>query len=98
MESKVIQEGSYGCVVSPPLKCKKSKKRSERSVGKIIKIKNSRVELSMATLVKGIPGWTRYYILQEDDKCDSKNLMLIVRYMLAFVRYTAIQKILSLHN
>jgi serine/threonine protein kinase len=73
MESKVIQEGSYGCVVSPPLKCKKSKGRPQRTVGKIIKTKNSKVELSIATLVKAIPGWSRYYVLQEDDDCDSKN-------------------------
>jgi len=42
-------------------------------VGKIIKTKNSKVELSMSTLVKAIPGWTRYYVLQENDDCDSKN-------------------------
>jgi serine/threonine protein kinase len=73
MESKVIQEGSYGCVVSPPLKCKKSKSRPQRTVGKIIRTKNSKVELSIATLVKAIPGWSRYYVLQDDDDCDSKN-------------------------
>jgi len=73
MESKVIQEGSYGCVVSPPLKCRKSKSLKQRSVGKIIKIKDSKVELSMATLVKGIPGWTRYFVVSENEDCDQKN-------------------------
>jgi len=71
--SKLIQEGSYGCVLSPPLTCRKSKKGDKRQVGKIIKIKNAKVELTMATLVKSIPGWNRFFVVSEDDSCDEKN-------------------------
>jgi serine/threonine protein kinase len=75
-DSKKIHEGSYGCVLSPPLKCKKSKARdhkSQRTVGKVIRIQNSKIELSVGTLVKSIPGWQRYYIIAEDDNCETKN-------------------------
>lgn len=74
LESKLIQEGSYGCVLTPPMSCKKSRiKDKKRKVGKIIKIKNSKIELSMATLVKSIPGWSRFFVVVEDDTCDNKN-------------------------
>jgi len=73
MDSKVIQEGSYGCVLSPPLKCKKSKLKSQRTVGKVIRIKNSKVELSLATLVRSIPGYDRYFVISDEEPCDSKN-------------------------
>jgi serine/threonine protein kinase len=73
-ESRKIHEGSYGCVLSPPLKCKKSKgAKGQRSVGKLIRIQNSKIELSVGSLIKSIPDWERYYIIAEDDNCDAKN-------------------------
>jgi serine/threonine protein kinase len=72
--SGLIQEGTYGCVVSPPLKCAKSKPKSnERKVGKIIRIKNSVPELTMGTVIKSIEGWHRYFIVPENDDCDARN-------------------------
>jgi tRNA A-37 threonylcarbamoyl transferase component Bud32 len=73
--SGLVQEGTYGCVLSPPLPCKKQKLRNEktRQVGKIIRIKNSSIELNIGTLVKSIPGWQRYYVIAEEESCDSKN-------------------------
>ena len=71
----LIQEGTYGCVVSPPLPCAKAKEnlKGERKVGKIIKVKNSVPELTMATIIKSIDGWQRYFVLPEDDSCDASN-------------------------
>lgn len=73
-KSKLIQEGSYGCAFTPPLHCKKSRASStERQVGKIIKKKDAKVELSISHLIQAIPGWERYYLIQEEDSCTSKN-------------------------
>jgi serine/threonine protein kinase len=73
--SRFLKEGSYGCVFTPPLPCRKSKQgtRKTRLVGKILKSKNADVELSIAELIKAIPGWDRYFVLQEKDACTSKN-------------------------
>lgn len=70
----LIQEGTYGCVVSPPLPCAKGiRPKDERKVGKIIKVKNSVPELTMATIIKSIDGWQRYFVVPEDDSCDASN-------------------------
>jgi len=73
-KSHLIQEGSYGCAYTPQLPCKKSKaSKNTREVGKILTKKNAQAELKIATLVQGITGWQRYFIVQEEDKCDAKN-------------------------
>jgi len=72
MESKLIQEGTYGCVVKPALPCGKTK-AAANNVGKIVRKKNTEIELSIATLVKGIPAWENYYVLQAEDSCTTKN-------------------------
>jgi serine/threonine protein kinase len=72
MESKLIQEGTYGCVVKPPLPCAKTK-AAANNVGKIVRKKNTDIELSIATLVKGIEGWQEYYVLQGEDSCTTQN-------------------------
>ena len=72
MQSKLIQEGTYGCVVKPALPCAKSK-AANNNVGKIVRKKNTEIELSIATLVRGIPDWQEYYILQSEDSCSTQN-------------------------
>ncbi len=72
--SKLIQEGSYGCAYTPPLPCRKSKLKKRKSlVGKITKRKEAKVELSISTLIEGIPGYSRYFISEKEDTCDTKN-------------------------
>jgi hypothetical protein len=67
-------EGSYGCVYRPQLPCKKSKlKRTTKTVGKVLKKKDANVELLIGALVKSIPSWEDYYIVQEEDDCDASN-------------------------
>lgn len=77
METRLISvdEGTHGCVLEPPLPCAKSKVKAQgaRSVGKILRIKNSEIELSIATIIRGIPGWERYYVISEEDNCSTKN-------------------------
>jgi serine/threonine protein kinase len=88
-QSVLLQEGSYGCAFSPPLQCKKSKvktkvntkvntkvktkKIKKRIVGKLMLEKDAEIELSIAELVRSIPGYERYFIVQEKDNCVASN-------------------------
>jgi len=72
-ETHLIGEGTHGCAFTPPLPCKKSKTKKSRTVGKIIDKAHADIELKVATIVKGIPGWHRYFIVQEEDQCEPKN-------------------------
>jgi serine/threonine protein kinase len=72
MASKLVQEGTYGCVVKPPLPCAKTK-AGKNNVGKIIRKTNTDIELSIATLVMGIQGWEDYYVINVEDDCTTRN-------------------------
>jgi serine/threonine protein kinase len=77
-KSRLIQEGSYGCAFTPALPCKSSRASStERQVGKIIKKKNAKIELSIATLIRAIPGHERYFIVQHEDACGPRNFEML---------------------
>jgi serine/threonine protein kinase len=77
-KSKLIQEGSYGCAFTPPLPCKKSRASStERQVGKVIRKKHAEIELSISELIRSIPGWQRFFLIQEEDTCTSKNFAVL---------------------
>lgn len=69
-----FNKGAYGCVYTPPLPCAKSKRDTKkRAVGKITRKTDGRFELRMAELIKAIPGWENYYIVQERDQCAAAN-------------------------
>ena len=73
-KSAVIGEGSYGCVLRPQPRCKKTKLPSTtKTVGKVIKKKNAEIELRISALLKSIPGWENYYVVQEEDNCEPAN-------------------------
>uniref|UniRef100_A0A6C0KMW4 Protein kinase domain-containing protein n=1 Tax=viral metagenome TaxID=1070528 RepID=A0A6C0KMW4_9ZZZZ len=71
----LLEKGGYGCVFTPPIPCKKSKakKKVGRTVGKILVKEDAEVELEASTIIQGIPGWQRYFIVQEQDDCTDKN-------------------------
>jgi len=71
--SRLLEEGSYGCAFTPALPCKQMKKRQGRTVGKVMKAKYADLELEVAPIVEGIPGWKRYFIIQEEGDCTVKN-------------------------
>lgn len=71
--SRLLDEGSYGCAFTPALPCAKGKKKTGRTVGKVIKAKYAELELEVAPLIEAIPGWKRYFIIQEEDNCSVKN-------------------------
>lgn len=74
-KSKFLFEGSYGCAYTPPVPCKKSKAkgRKSRTVGKVMKKKNSVYELDISKYIMEIPEHEKYFIAQEKDSCDTKN-------------------------
>ena len=72
-KSTFLQEGSYGCVFTPPLPCKKAKEKSLKTVGKIMKKKNAAPEMTISNRIREIEGFDRYFIVQEVENCDKKN-------------------------
>jgi serine/threonine protein kinase len=71
--SSLLEEGSYGCAFTPALPCKQNKKRQGRTVGKVMKAKYADLELEVVPLIEAIPGWKRYFILQDEANCSVKN-------------------------
>jgi len=67
----LLEEGTYGCAFKKALPCKKSKAGTK--VGKIIRKQHAGIELTMASIIEGIDGWARFYIIQEEDECTSNN-------------------------
>jgi serine/threonine protein kinase len=61
-------------VVIPPIPCEQSKEKKDRmTLGKIIKKSYGGIELKLTTIIKAIPGYTRYYLVQEKDDCSPTN-------------------------
>lgn len=74
-DSKLIGQGTYGCAFSPPVPCVKGKRGPGKLVGKVIDKFHADIELSLTTIIKGIEGWKRFYIVQEEDNCDKRNFL-----------------------
>lgn len=78
-KSHVIGQGTYGCVVRPKARCKKSMTQNTRKVGKFVSARGAEIELRIGAIIKGIPDWEKYYIVQEKDDCDADNMQRIRR-------------------
>jgi serine/threonine protein kinase len=59
---KKIAEGSYGCIYT-----------KNNKVLKVSDKKEAVVELNIATLIKNIPNWQNYYIIQEKEEFATSN-------------------------
>lgn len=77
--SVFLDKGSFGCAFSPPLPCRRRKSFQGRHVGKVLKKRNAEIELSIGELVRAIPGWSRYFIVQELDACSERNFARLRR-------------------
>ena len=71
-QTELLDKGGHGCVFKPPLPCKKSKAVA-KTVGKVIPKDEAEIELEIASIIQGIPGYERYFIIQEEDTCSSTN-------------------------
>jgi len=64
---KLFDEGMYGCIFTPALKCKDSKKQYTESnnLSKLIIKEYADKEWSIMTKIKKIPIWKNYFIVSE---------------------------------
>ena len=71
--TRKLAEGSYGCVYTPPVPCKKEGSHSSRTIGKVLRQKNAVIELRISTVLRSIPDWQKYFLLQEKAACETSN-------------------------
>jgi len=65
---KLFDEGMYGCIFTPPLKCKDNKKEydeSDNSLSKLIIKEYADKEWSIMATIRKIPIWKNYFIVSE---------------------------------
>ena len=69
---KLFDEGMYGCIFTPPLKCKDAKKQydeSDNSLSKLIIKEYADKEWSIMAKIKKIPLWKNYFVVSESSPC-----------------------------
>jgi serine/threonine protein kinase len=69
---KLFDEGMYGCIFTPPLKCKDAKKQydeSDTSLSKLIIKEYANKEWLIMAKIKKIPLWKNYFIVSESSPC-----------------------------
>jgi serine/threonine protein kinase len=73
--TKPLAEGSYGCIYvegsAPP--CQADTPIKGRKVRKLLKKEDASIELTISKLVKSIPLWEYYFVVQEETGCVEKN-------------------------
>jgi hypothetical protein len=84
-DPQLIGKGGYGCAFTPPLPCRKSKLRLKKNkktrvVGKIMKEEDAEIELNISTVIKGIPGYERYFIISIRTRYIIKSLSKCRRF------------------
>ena len=65
---RLFDEGMYGCIFTPPLKCKDDKKQydeSDNSISKLIVKEYANKEWSIMAKIRKIPIWKNYFIVSE---------------------------------
>jgi len=74
---KPMAEGSYGCIYreesAPPCKSNAKEQGKERKVRKLLTKNDAKIELTISKLIKSIPLWEYYFVVQEDTACTEKN-------------------------
>lgn len=77
---KVIGSGGFGCIFKPQLKCvdKPRSSKSENQITKLMKNKHATKEyneiLKFKNLLKGIPNYSHYFLLEGFSVCKPDNL------------------------
>jgi serine/threonine protein kinase len=76
---KLIDEGMYGCIFKPPLKCKNKPEvldktsESDLSISKLILSEYADDEFSIAKTIGKIPLWKNYFVISESMCEPAKN-------------------------
>ena len=77
---KAMGSGGFGCVFSPPLKCKKRNTRLETDmyVTKLMTTKHANSEFNtikkVLQILKDIPNYQRYFLVDDVHKCKPSEL------------------------
>jgi thiamine kinase-like enzyme len=71
---RVIDQGTYGCIIQPRLKCRKKrgktpKKFNDTMLGKITSKGDATRETEIASVLKNIDGSSEYTIISETESC-----------------------------
>lgn len=67
---RFLGSGTYGCVFSPPLLCKKQQKMSPGRVGKITLEPFAQQEVQIANRIRRVPFADHYFLLPEAELCE----------------------------
>jgi serine/threonine protein kinase len=71
---KLFDEGMYGCIFTPPLVCKDTKKIDDETdntaLSKLILIPSANHEWTIMKKIKKIPLWKNYFIISESPPCE----------------------------
>ena len=68
---KLLDQGAYGCIFTPPLACKDKKKQDaiekddDLQLSKLILTEYAKREEDVATLIRRIPLWKNYFVVSE---------------------------------
>lgn len=68
---KLLDQGLYGCIFTPPLVCKDKKKQAEiekegdAQLSKLILTEYAKREEAVAVLIRRIPLWKNYFVVSE---------------------------------
>lgn len=68
---KLLDQGLYGCIFTPPLACKDKKKQAEiekegdAQLSKLILTEYAKREEAVAVLIRRIPLWKNYFVVSE---------------------------------
>ena len=75
---QVIASGGFGCVFSPALKCKDSKKREKNKISKLMIERHALEEYKEITLLKeqldNIPNYQEYFLVDKINICKPSKL------------------------
>ena len=59
---KIIGEGTFGCVLKPPLKCRDKNIDYKNKISKVMPINEAKKELKEYNSIKNITGLSKYAI------------------------------------
>lgn len=68
---RLIDQGLYGCVFTPALKCKGSTSKTDREdpfhppVSKLILTEDAEQEFAVSEIIRRLPDWNRYFAVSE---------------------------------
>lgn len=71
---RIIGQGSYGCVFTPPLLCKSKRTGKTGAVGKLTESTEAQNEIAIANLLRKSPLVQNYILLPEPESCEPAPL------------------------